>query len=216
MHQMESEIERDFGEPTFAPKKITLPFGVIVEYMTRPSKYTPELTKRVHQYIADGLTVRDACYGVGISEDTFCRWRREKPEFAKLVQEATEAQCWSSAGLARTSEYRRYQRRVKRVQKQVLSKKQSKTYLGTEKAQETPPNAFIRHSSQTTSIPGSFGAAKKLMERNEPLVNDFGELICCAPYYNCTTNKVEWVERETYGKPVLHRCSVEKWREMTG
>lgn len=64
--------------------------------MARPSKYTPELTeltKRIKQYISDGLTVRDACYGVGISEGTFCRWRREKPEFARLVQKATEAQC---------------------------------------------------------------------------------------------------------------------------
>ena len=71
--------------------------------MARPTKYTEELTKRIRQYLVDGLTVRDCCFGVGISEDTFCRWRREKPEFAKLVQEATEAQCWSSLGLARTS-----------------------------------------------------------------------------------------------------------------
>lgn len=184
--------------------------------MARPSKYTPELTKRIRQYIADGLTVRDACYGVGISEDTFCRWRREKPEFAKLVQEATEAQCWSSAGLARTSEYRRYQRRVKRAQKQVLDVKQSKTYLDTEKAQETPPNAFIRRSGQAVSTPSSFSVAKRLVERNAPPTNNFGELICCAPYYNPMTNKIEWVERETYGKPVLHRCSAEKWQEMTG
>mgnify|MGYP002509215016 CR=1 FL=1 len=46
--------------------------------MARPSKYTPELVKRIRQYIADGLTVRDACYGVGISEDTFCRWQQSQ------------------------------------------------------------------------------------------------------------------------------------------
>lgn len=183
--------------------------------MARPSKYTPELTKCVRQYIADGLTIRDACYGVGISEDTFCRWRREKPDFAKLVHEATNAQCWSSAGLARTSEYRRYQRRIKRAQKQVLDEKRSKTYLDTKEAKETPPNAFIRHSSHAKSSSG-FGAAKRLMERNAPPTNDFSELVCCAPYYNPATNKVEWVERETYGKPVLHCCSVEKWREIIG
>lgn len=184
--------------------------------MARPSKYTPELTKRVRQYIADGLTIRDTCYGVGISEDTFCRWRREKPEFAKVMQEATEAQCWSSAGLAHTSEYRRYQRRVKRAQKQVLDEKQPKTYLDTEKAQETPPNTFIRRSGQTEDAISNFGTTKRLEERSEPPTNDLGELVCCVPYYNPMTNKVEWVERETYGKPVLHRCSVEKWRETTG
>lgn len=42
--------------------------------MARPSKYTPELVERIAQYTADGLTIRDACYGVGITEDTFCRW----------------------------------------------------------------------------------------------------------------------------------------------
>ncbi len=183
--------------------------------MARPSKYTPELTKRIRQYITDGLTIRDACYGVEISEDTFCRWRREKPEFAKLVQEATEAQCWSSTGLARTSEYRRYQRRVKCAQKQVLDGERSKTQLSIEKAQETPPNALIRHSRYAEDAPSDFGAIKRLIKRIEPPTNDFGELICCAPYHNLATNKVEWVERETYGKPVLHRCGVEKWREMT-
>lgn len=28
----------------------------------------------VRQYLADGLTVRDCCFGIGISEDTFCVW----------------------------------------------------------------------------------------------------------------------------------------------
>lgn len=181
--------------------------------MARPTKYTSELTKRVRQYIADGLTVRDACYGVGISEDTFCRWRREKPEFAKLVQEATEAQCWSSLGLARTSEYRRYTRRAKHAQNRAKNEKQPDTHLGAEKALETVLNAPERHFVGRVDAV-SFGAQARLEERNEPPTNDFGELICCAPYYDPIANKVEWVERETFGKPVFHRCSVEKWREL--
>lgn len=181
--------------------------------MARPTKYTPELTKRIRQYISDGLTVRDACYGVGISEDTFCRWRREKPEFAKLVQEATKAQCWSSLGLARTSEYRRYTRRIKHAQNQPASERQSNTHPNTEKAPETALNAPERHSTgQADTV--SFGAQAQLEDRSEPPTNDFGELMCCAPYYNPTTNKVEWVERETFGRPIFHRCSVEKWREL--
>lgn len=185
--------------------------------MARPTKYTPELIKRVRQYISDGLTVRDACYGVGISEDTFCRWRREKPEFAKLVQEATEAQCWSSAGLARTSEYRRYQRRLKRSQTQPESQKGSDTHLNTENTLEQALNSSQGYSGNgdvATSDNSSFGARTQLEERSEPPTNDFGELICCESYYNPETNKVEWVERETYGKPVFHRCSMEKWQEL--
>lgn len=181
--------------------------------MARPTKYTKELTKRIRQYISDGLTVRDACYGAGISEDTFCRWRREKPEFAKLVQEATEAQCWSSLGLARTSEYRRYTRRVKHAQKQPASKRWSNTRLGTENAPETALNASEGYFTGRVNT-ASLGAQVQLEEHNEPPTNDFGELMCCAPYYNPTTNKVEWVEREMYGRPILHRCGVEKWQEL--
>lgn len=173
--------------------------------MARPSKYTPELTKRIRQYISDGLTVRDACYGVGISEDTFCRWRREKPEFARLVQEATEAQCWSSLGLARTSEYRRYQRRLKRSQTQPESQKGSDALIAALKAPQSKSNS---------SSPASSGFGARLETRTSPPTNDFGELVCCNAYYNSETNKVEWVEREMYRRPILHRCSLEKWQEL--
>ena len=188
----------------------------IKPYMARPTRYTPELTKRIRQYISDGLTVRDCCFGVGISEDTFCRWRREKPEFAKLVQEATEAQAWSSLGLARTSEYRRYTRRAKHAQNQAKSKKRSNTRLTPENALETPLNASERHSGVWlgANLANVADNTNQLPTRTKPPVDEFGELVCCSPYCNSTTNKVEWVERETYGRPILHRCSLEKWEEL--
>lgn len=186
-----------------------------LKHMARPTKYTPELTKRVRQYLTDGLTVRDCCYGVGISEDTFCRWRREKPEFAKLVQEATEAQCWSSLGLALTSEYRRYQRQIKRPQTQPESSKWPDTHLDTEKPLEQALNGsqsrFVR-GGIVSPVNSDFAVGFKT--KTSPPTNDFGELVCCEPYYNSATSKVEWVEKETYGKPVLHRCSLEKWEEI--
>ncbi len=184
--------------------------------MARPTKYTKELTKRIRQYLADGLTMRDCCFGVGISEDTFCRWRREKPEFAKLVQEATEAQCWSSLGLARTSEYRRYTRRAKRTQNQEKSEKQSNTRLEPENALETPLSASERYSGAWlgANLVNVANKTSQLPTRTEPPVDEFGKLVCCSPYRNSITNKVEWVERETYGRPILHRCSLEKWEKL--
>lgn len=178
--------------------------------MARPTKYTEELTKRIRQYITDGLTVRDACYGVGISEDTFCRWRREKPEFAKLVQEATEAQCWSSLGLARTSEYRRYTRRAKRTQNQMKSGKRSNTRLGAENALETPLNASERRSGVWlgANLVNMTNKTNQLPTRTKPPVDEVGELVCCKPYYNSVTNKIEWIEKATFGRPVLHQRSV--------
>lgn len=182
----------------------------IKPYMARPTKYTEELTKRIRQYLADGLTVRDACFGANISEDTFCRWRREKPEFAKLVQEATEAQCWSSLGLARTSEYRRYTRRVKHTQNQARSEKRSNTRLGAENALETPLNASERHSGVWlgASLVNAANKTNQLPTRTKPPVDEFGELVCCKPYYNSVTNKIEWIEKATFGRPVLHQRSV--------
>ncbi len=180
--------------------------------MARPTKYTPELVRHIKQYISDGLTVRDACYGVGISEDTFCRWRREKPEFARLVQEATEAQCWSSAGLARTSEYRRYQRRLKHSQAQLENQKGSDTRLCTESALIAALKAPQSNSNSSDLASPALGV--RLETRTSPPTNDFGELVCCDAYYNSETNKVEWVERETHGRPVFHRCSIEKWQEL--
>lgn len=109
--------------------------------MARPTKYTPELTKRIKRYISDGLTIRDVCFGVGISEDTFCRWRRTKPEFAKLVQEATEAQAWSSLALARTSEYRRYTRKQKAYKIQQKRSKWVNTCPEVQNALKTALNA---------------------------------------------------------------------------
>ena len=74
-------------------------------------------------------------------------------------------------------------------------------------------DASERHSDGRVDCT-SFGARVQLEERSEPPTNDFGDLVCCAPYYNPTTNKVEWVERETFGRPTFHRCSVEKWQEL--
>lgn len=53
--------------------------------MARPSKYTQELKDQIVSYITDGLTIRDVCFGAGISEDTFWRWNRENWSLPKLL-----------------------------------------------------------------------------------------------------------------------------------
>lgn len=172
--------------------------------MGRPSKYTPELVKHIAQYITDGLTIRDACYGAGITEDTFCRWRREKPEFAKVVNDATAAQgVWSSTALAQTSHYRGYTRKQKRYQEH---KRSIDTYPELENASEVPKNASQGHFIVAPIVP-KVDIRTLLPTRTEPPTNAFGDLIYSEPYYNPTTDKVEWVEKEMYGRYVLHRCN---------
>lgn len=131
------------------------------------------------------------------------------------MQEATEAQCWSSLGLARTSEYRRHQRRIKHPQTQPESSKWPDAHLDTENPLEQALSSPQSRSARgDVASPVSYDFGVGLKTRTSPPTNDFGELVCCEPYYNSTTSKVEWVEKETYGKPVLHRCSLEKWEEI--
>lgn len=111
--------------------------------MARPSKYNSELKDRIAGYIADGLTVRDACYGAGITEDTFWRWSREKVEFAEVIKQATAKakQKWSSEALMRTSEYRRYTRKA-----HICSRKPLNSHPPRQpKAPKSSSNGFREH-----------------------------------------------------------------------
>ena len=56
----------------------------------RPSKFTPELVKRLMSAIADGLNIKQACTAVGIGETTLHDWREEYPELEKQLEEARE------------------------------------------------------------------------------------------------------------------------------
>ena len=51
----------------------------------RPSKYTEELGSKIARHILDSLTIKDACFGAGISDNTFRRWRDKYPEFNKKL-----------------------------------------------------------------------------------------------------------------------------------
>ncbi len=53
--------------------------------MARPTKYDEAKAKRLHVLFFEGLTIKDACYGVGISDDTFRRWRDKYPDFNKRL-----------------------------------------------------------------------------------------------------------------------------------
>lgn len=175
--------------------------------MARPSKYTPELSKRIAQYISDGLTVRDACYGAGISEDTFCRWRKEKPEFDEAIEKATKAQIWSSEALARTSEYRRYIRKQKRQGCPQATPKDNLTHLLQNKPilshfEVSERHITTRQLDPLTSLPIRAGVS----------TNNYGKLVACDPYVNSDTNCVEWVDKyQPTGNLVRRTCSREVW-----
>lgn len=177
--------------------------------MARPSKYTKELVDQIVGYIADGLTIRDTCYGAGISEDTFWRWNREKVEFAEAIKKATNQQKWSSSELMRTAEYRRYTRKAR-----IHSKRQKPicAHIASEKPSEQALRASDGIISQRISR-WQPNPRNILPTRSEAPTNAFGKLVFSEPYYNQTTDRVEWIEKETYGRYVLHSCRVEVWEE---
>ncbi|MEI8060779.1 MAG: transposase [Candidatus Berkelbacteria bacterium] len=49
-------------------------------------KYNETITKQILEYLKNGLTAKDACFAVGISEETFYTWKKEKPEFSELIE----------------------------------------------------------------------------------------------------------------------------------
>lgn len=59
--------------------------------MARPTKYTPETTKKITDAIRVGATYRLACDYGGITEETFSQWRKRYPEFTEAIKEAEGA-----------------------------------------------------------------------------------------------------------------------------
>jgi hypothetical protein len=68
----------------------------------RPTKYTPETTKKILDAIRMGSPFRFACAYAGISEDAFAVWRERYPDFAEAVKQAE-----AEAILGRLSRIRR-------------------------------------------------------------------------------------------------------------
>jgi hypothetical protein len=60
--------------------------------MARPSKYTPEVVKRIVDALSAGCTRKTAAAFAGVDESTFCRWLHRFADFASSVTLA-EASC---------------------------------------------------------------------------------------------------------------------------
>ena len=56
--------------------------------MPRPSKYTPEVVKKICRAIELGATYELAAKYAGTSYETFNTWRNTKPQFSQAISEA--------------------------------------------------------------------------------------------------------------------------------
>lgn len=59
--------------------------------MARPTKLTPEITKKFVDAIRVGATQRIAALYAGVTDDTIINWRTRHPEFAEAIREAEGA-----------------------------------------------------------------------------------------------------------------------------
>ena len=161
----------------------------------RPSKYTEELGSKIARHILEGLTIKDACFGAGISDDTFRRWRDKYPEFNKKVVEASNRQWENSAAIAKYhSGYRGYKRPKMRLSPDY-DENMRKVSSTMEKALREP---LKRPQPQFwMGLPVKYQAPE--------------EFVPTPKYYNATTERVEWIEKDLYGRCVFHTCRPETY-----
>lgn len=172
--------------------------------MARPTKYSTEITEQIISYLREGFTVRDTCYGVGISEDTLCRWRHTYPDFAEQVKDALSYGYWSPSALVQNSGYRRYRRKQNKAQSTPKTIADSSNCY---QAPNVPHIAFKTLSGASEQYTeGTYDTMLNLPVRDAPPTDEYERLIPCEPYFNESTNMVEWVE----GGVVSH-CPIELW-----
>lgn len=161
--------------------------------MARPTKYDEQKADKLARFILEGLTIKDACYGVGISDDTFRRWRMRYPDFNKKVVEASNRQWESSDAIAK---YHNGYRGYKRPKIALSVNYDTKT--------QTPPPDDEKTLLEPLKRPRKQFYLGLPVRYERP-----SELVPTPKYYNATTGRVEWIDSKCYGRPVFSSCSAE-------
>lgn len=101
--------------------------------MSRKSKFNEEIARRLVTLIHEGLNFKTACLKVGISEDSFARYRRANPDFDRQIKKAQK-----SFKMEKGSENTSSNESTK---EQAVYEKGTDSHLDTEKPLEMPLNA---------------------------------------------------------------------------
>ena len=94
--------------------------------MSKPTKYTPDTTKRLLDAIRSGFTVKAACAMVGVTDMTLSRWRRRHPDFDADFKKATEEQTWYARKALKKAKIRTYERKTQNTHKKARRPSQAK------------------------------------------------------------------------------------------
>ena len=161
------------------------------EIMARPTKITDEKKLKLADFIRSGLTIKDACYGVGISPSTFNRLRAKDLEFDKLINEATKGG-WSNAEALAKYHYRGYKRKL--PIKRIFQPEQQPVQLSG--IPQTRDNTLDNPSNSFKTFLGL------------PVRFTYPETRPSDYYYNGNTHRVERFTRDG----ILQSMSVRTWR----
>ena len=67
----------------------------MVREMGRPTKYKPEMCETVIELMKEGASQYEVLATLGISEDTFYRWKKENEEFSESIKRGSQlSQAW--------------------------------------------------------------------------------------------------------------------------
>lgn len=159
--------------------------------MARPTKITDEKKLKLADFVRSGLTIKDACYGVGISPSTFNRLRAKDMEFDKLIIEATEGG-WANAESLAKYHYRGYKRKIP-----------IQHLIHPEKPSVTPLKLSERYFVEVDTI-----QEKPRTYLGLPIRFTYPEERPSKYYYNGNTKRVEGFTRDG----ILQSMSSRTWR----
>ena len=67
----------------------------MVREMGRPTKYKPEMCETVIELMKEGASQYEVLATLGISEDTFYRWKKDNEEFSESIKRGSQlSQAW--------------------------------------------------------------------------------------------------------------------------
>lgn len=159
--------------------------------MSKPTKFTPDTTKKLLDAIRGGFTVKMACAMAGVTDMTLSRWRRQHSDFDVAFKEATEEQTWYARKALKKAGFRVYERKPDKHHPQNQEK------------------------ALTGQINGSKGQNKQgEITMYEGLPVRFGGIAEDKPYLPCVNpmnGRVEYLKRE-HGHNVQHICDIEVFK----
>lgn len=168
--------------------------------MARPTKYNKKTVDLLKKFLRDGFTIRQACYGADISEDTFSRWRIRYPEFNKAVNEATNRQWESSLSLAKYG-CRTYKRpsRPTTVFNNISEKPQENF--------ESRLHAFVNGDKNEASKRKFHGLPKRYMTMGAEKLNTY--------YYDPSNGLVFWKDNGGITRSMRYETYLRKTNSTT-